>query len=481
MIEHIHQTIEGWCSIEQQQLYTQIVDSLPSDSPTHIVEIGCWKGKSTSYMAVEIANSGKPIRFDAIDHFKGSPEHHNNLAPLNPSILALQSFTTFNEYQNNIKPVAQYVNTVVQSSSIAVLKYENESLDFVFIDGSHDYDSVREDILNWLPKIKPGGMIAGDDYSNEWSGVMKAVDEQFQEIVMLDKTIWSYVKKPNVASIEPTFNIKYQTDQYLSINSNHDLTIESAYILSIEGNATSKTQTEHCVASCENVGMPYKIFYGYDGTDKRTIKTPKHLMDKDYMKWIRVLDTGLSITETCCALGHLALWYHCITIDRPIVILEHDAVMLRPLTQMSGYNRIEYLGHKYELSTLYKMFDCKTETTEELSEKMRQNMLPLTLMPHNRRAVTSVINYNYLYPMGLHAYAIDPIMARRLIAHVMTEGLVNPIDTVPRIDKFATFQTGVYAVQRDDSEKKSTIAYFDENGLAFQSRKNTYTLPGVTR
>lgn len=474
MIEHIHQNIEGWCSIEQQKLYTQIVNSLPNDKQSHILEIGCWKGKSTSYMAVEIANSGKPIKFDAVDHFKGSPEHQPNPVAVG-LLMVLQPFTTFNEYTANIKPVSQYVNTVIQSSTLAAKNYADNSLDFVFIDGSHDYTSVREDIISWLPKVKPGGIIAGDDYSDEWSGVIQAVDEQFQNLVSIDNTIWSYVKKPNTASIIPKHSIKYQTDQHLSINNSYDLTIESAYILSIDGNAVSKEQTDHCIASCESVGMPYRVFYGYDGTDKKTIKTPKHLIDKDYMKWIKVLDTGLSITETCCALGHLALWYHCITLDRPIVILEHDAVMLRPLIEMSGYNRIEYLGHKYELPSMYKIFDCKTENVTELVEKIKQDPID----PHDRRAVTSVINYNYLYPMGLHAYAIDPMMARRLVAHIMTTGLVNPIDTVPQVDKFATFQTGVYAVQQDNSEKKSTIAYFDNT--IFKNRKNTYTLPGVTR
>ena len=53
--------------------------------------------------------------------------------------------------------------------------YEDNSLDFVFIDASHKYIDVKEDIINWLPKVRKGGILAGDDFS--WSGVRRALKE----------------------------------------------------------------------------------------------------------------------------------------------------------------------------------------------------------------------------------------------------------------------------------------------------------------
>jgi hypothetical protein len=55
----------------------------------------------------------------------------------------------------------------------------DKSLDFVFIDALHDYDSVKADIKAWLPKVRDGGILAGDDYANKKFGVTKAVDEVF--------------------------------------------------------------------------------------------------------------------------------------------------------------------------------------------------------------------------------------------------------------------------------------------------------------
>lgn len=37
-------------------------------------------------------------------------------------------------------------------------------LDFVFIDGCHEYESVAADIASWRPKVKAGGFLCGHDY-----------------------------------------------------------------------------------------------------------------------------------------------------------------------------------------------------------------------------------------------------------------------------------------------------------------------------
>lgn len=49
--------------------------------------------------------------------------------------------------------------------------------DFVYIDGAHDRFAVESDIRNWLPLIRPGGIIAGHDYVEDHPGVVEAVDE----------------------------------------------------------------------------------------------------------------------------------------------------------------------------------------------------------------------------------------------------------------------------------------------------------------
>jgi len=59
----------------------------------------------------------------------------------------------------------------------AVNKFDNESLDFVYIDGDHQYETVLQDISLYYPKVKKGGLVSGHDYGRRWPGVPKAVNE----------------------------------------------------------------------------------------------------------------------------------------------------------------------------------------------------------------------------------------------------------------------------------------------------------------
>jgi hypothetical protein len=98
------------------------------------------------------------------------------------------------EFISNIKPVSSYINPVRLKSIQASKMYKDRSLDFVFIDGSHEYEDVKEDIYYWYPKVKRGGIISGHDYTN-YPGVKKAVDEFFNpgEIKVV-KSYWVFYK-----------------------------------------------------------------------------------------------------------------------------------------------------------------------------------------------------------------------------------------------------------------------------------------------
>jgi predicted O-methyltransferase YrrM len=61
-------------------------------------------------------------------------------------------------------------------STQAAQRFEDNSIDAVIIDADHQYVSVREDLAAWVPKVKRGGIVAGDDFRNpSWPGVERAV------------------------------------------------------------------------------------------------------------------------------------------------------------------------------------------------------------------------------------------------------------------------------------------------------------------
>jgi hypothetical protein len=56
-----------------------------------------------------------------------------------------------------------------------VLKKKGIKADMIYIDGSHEYHDVFIDILTWIPLLKKGGMIFGDDHDEYWPSVVNAV------------------------------------------------------------------------------------------------------------------------------------------------------------------------------------------------------------------------------------------------------------------------------------------------------------------
>lgn len=185
-MQHFFQNIQGW--FLYAPLYDEVVNKF--NDGAHFVEVGSWRGRSTAYLAVAIANSGKNIKLDAIDTWRGStdePVHQNDPAVIND--------TLYDEFIQNMDPVKHIVNPVRMDSKEAVKLYKDESLDFVMIDAGHDYESVKADIENFLKKIKPGGIIGGDDHSIYFPGVQRAVTELLPNAIVNQSTgTWACTK-----------------------------------------------------------------------------------------------------------------------------------------------------------------------------------------------------------------------------------------------------------------------------------------------
>jgi cephalosporin hydroxylase len=163
-MEHFYQGIHGWFNCKD--LYERVVKEAKPFSI--FVEVGAWKGHSAAFMAVEIVNSGKPISFFVVDTFKGSEEHQQETS--------IKDGTLYEEFCKNIEPIKDNIVVFQKKSTDAAKFFADSSIDFVYIDGSHAYEDVKDDIKAWLPKIKANGLLAGDDYST-WPGVAQAVNE----------------------------------------------------------------------------------------------------------------------------------------------------------------------------------------------------------------------------------------------------------------------------------------------------------------
>ena len=153
-MDHFYHNVYGFC--DYTALYRKMVERFSSGS--HFVEVGAFLGKGAVYMAVEIINSGKNIKFDVVDHWEGSKEHSDN------DEINLE--TLYENFLKNIEPVKGVINPIKMNSLDASKLYKPNSLDFVFIDASHDVQSVKADLTYWMPRMKEDAVIAGDDINN---------------------------------------------------------------------------------------------------------------------------------------------------------------------------------------------------------------------------------------------------------------------------------------------------------------------------
>jgi predicted O-methyltransferase YrrM len=150
-----------------------------------LVELGVFFGLSISFLAQEhkAKNNGVKIYgVDLFDTWAGKEEIeslYDTKGLSDEERLKKLGEYKYNFVTNRLEEIGckHFVELIKSDSCSAASLFENESVDFVFIDGDHRYDYVKKDIESWLPKIKKGGIVSGHDYQEK--GVSAAVEEIF--------------------------------------------------------------------------------------------------------------------------------------------------------------------------------------------------------------------------------------------------------------------------------------------------------------
>jgi len=183
-MEHFHYKLPGWFTYPN--LYSYMASTYKTG---RFVEVGSFQGNSAAFMAVEIINAESNVKLDCIDvwnyftigglHLKNPEKYPENLV--------------YSLFLKNIEPVKHIVTPYRMESVKAASMYENNSLEFVFIDANHEYEAVVADLNAWYPKVKKGGHIAGHDYISD-ERVKKAVDTFFKNNTATseDENCWYY-------------------------------------------------------------------------------------------------------------------------------------------------------------------------------------------------------------------------------------------------------------------------------------------------
>lgn len=174
--------ITGWFSRDEAIAMQRIVKQLAPGA--RLVELGSFQGRSSVVIASVLS---KDSRLYCVDHFEGSAEHQGQ-ADLD-NLLEI--------FINNIKKfhVDNKIRALAMTTLEAATKFTEKSLDLVFIDASHDYESVKSDILQWYPKIKPGRFLICHDYQTPgWPGVAQAIEILQLSGEMIGGSLWLHQK-----------------------------------------------------------------------------------------------------------------------------------------------------------------------------------------------------------------------------------------------------------------------------------------------
>ena len=143
----------------------EMIKELPNKGT--MIEIGTFTGESTVLFGDHFENV---IGIDPMlqDYDEQDPTSKFNFNEV------LEMFNERTKSYDNI-------SLIQKTSDDALKQLTGKTFDFIYIDGIHQYENVKRDIINYLPMVKKGGVIGGHDYGGPWTGVKQAVDEMFGE------------------------------------------------------------------------------------------------------------------------------------------------------------------------------------------------------------------------------------------------------------------------------------------------------------
>ena len=160
-LERLTSSIHGWTTLEELEFLYRTARSLKNLGV--IVEIGSWQGRSTVCIA-QGSKQGKHAQVYAIDSFTGSIENQR------PGL----KVWTLDDFKNNLAKagVADIVTTIVGTSEDAAKNW-NKPIEFLFIDGDHEYAAVEKDFLLYSPHLIDGGIVAFHDTTPNLKAILQ--------------------------------------------------------------------------------------------------------------------------------------------------------------------------------------------------------------------------------------------------------------------------------------------------------------------
>lgn len=150
-----------------------------------IIEVGSWQGLSANVMAQACKKLEQQAKIVCIDTWLGSVEHQDTIGRVSGYPSVYKEFIEITKFLKNDDVI--YPFPISSTEGACYLKKKGVKADLIYVDGSHEYESVLTDAKLYWELLAPGGVMIFDDYS--WEGVKKAVDAFFADKKQVTKLI----------------------------------------------------------------------------------------------------------------------------------------------------------------------------------------------------------------------------------------------------------------------------------------------------
>jgi hypothetical protein len=184
--------VDGWFTWRSAQ--EEAVSSFPEGS--RFVEVGTYLGRSLCSLGEVIERSGKNIAVIGIDTCRGSGPEGLIGKDYHADAVNDGGGTFAGLLHKNVLDCGfgDKITLIISDSLGAARLFSDASLEWVHLDARHDYVSVTADIEAWLPKVKAGGWLSGDDYDEQkWPEVVKAVSDLLPGAKLWSAQQWRWI------------------------------------------------------------------------------------------------------------------------------------------------------------------------------------------------------------------------------------------------------------------------------------------------
>ena len=197
--------VRGWLSLDEAKLLGELAADVAAPNP--IVEVGSFAGRSTCALAVGSTWGSSPLVHSVDPHsgvsgmFKGS---------------------TLQLFRENLrsKGLDDTIVSHVSPSSKVASEWRGEDVGMLFIDGNHEYESVKEDFELWLPHLAEGGYVAFHDSNQQGPNMLLrqviGTDKHLRPLGLRDTL---FVLRKSSGQLRPSHRATWQL--YLEILSRH--------------------------------------------------------------------------------------------------------------------------------------------------------------------------------------------------------------------------------------------------------------------